>query len=266
MSEHRSPGTDEENPITQHEPSLRTRRLLVIAFYLSVFACLLAIWLSGTLFGNAGQVLPHWLFRGAAAHRVSILSASCICLLVWYAILRHVTGDIMAVPERYLDERQKMVRDQAHRSAFRLVKLFCCLIPLLLMAQYFLPRQPAPAPTPTPAPLVAAASMQTTILYTSVLPDPSITQRLHLVQAAQELKRSPHTSVGTFWFTSIYLKPGYQLTIHQMIIRTPPITHIPPVPPASTAEIALAVGVLLLCLYLLFSALPMSVIAWKRRL
>lgn len=266
MRKHRSTITDDEDTMAQVKLPLWIHRSLVIALYLSGLACLLAIWLSGTLFSDANQILPLWLLRETTDHRVSMLGASCICLLIWYAMLRHVTGDIMSVPERYLDERQKMVRDQAHRSAFTLVKLLCCLIPLLLLAQYFLPRQPTPAPTPTPAPLVAAASMQTTILYTLVLPDPSITQRLHLVQAAQELKRPPHTSVGTFWFASTYMNPGYQLTIHQMIIRTPPITHIPPVAPASTAEIALAIGALLLCLYLLFSALPMSVIAWKRRL
>jgi len=260
MREHRSTGTDDEDTMAQSKPSLWIRRLLVIALYLSVLACLLAIWLSGTLFGNVSQILPLWLLREAADHRVSMLGASCICLLIWYAMLRHVTGDIMAVPERYLDERQKMVRDQAHRSAFTFVKLLCCLIPLLLLAQYFLPRQHAPAPAPTTT--VALALAQPTTWYTIYIPSSSIVPRFHLVQAAQMLKQLPHASATVNWFEWANVKPFSLLTIHELPIRTPPIT---PVAPASTAEIALAVSALLLCLYLLFSALPMSVIAWKRR-
>jgi len=228
---------------------------------LSVLACLLTIWLSGTLFANASQILPLWLLREATDHRVFVLGVSCICLVIWYGILRHVTGDIMAVPERYLDERQKMVRDQAHRSAFALVKLLCCLIPLLFLAQYFLPRQPTPATALT----VAVAPVQPVVWSTVEIPGSGIVQQFHVVQAAQALKQTPRTSVVVRWFLSANVKQISLQTIHKLTIRTLPIAPITPVAPASTSEIALAVGALLLCLYLLFSALPMSVIAWKGR-
>ena len=39
--------------------------------------------------------------------------------------MRSITHDIMASPERYLDERQKMVRDKAHRNAYKIVKPYC---------------------------------------------------------------------------------------------------------------------------------------------
>lgn len=258
MRKHRSTITDDEDTMAQDRLSLWMHRLLVIALYLSVLACLLAIWLSGTLFGNVSQILPLWLLRDAADHRVSMLGASCICLLIWYAMLRHVTGDIMAVPERYLDERQKMVRDQAHRSAFTLVKLVCCLIPLLLLAQYLQLRQPVSAP----APATVVAPMQQVIGYSVDLPSSSIVQQFQLVQALQAPKQSPHPSATINHLSvSIHVNRIVRWSIH-----TSPIAPIAPVAPASTAEIALAVVVLLLCLYLLFSALPMSVIAWKRRL
>lgn len=264
MSKHRSTITDDEDTMAQDKLPLWIHRLLVIALYLSGLACLLAIWFSGTLFSNASQILPLWLLREVTDHRVSILGASCACLLIWYAMLRHVTGDIMAVPERYLDERQKMVRDQAHRSAFTLVKLLCCLIPLLLLTQYFLPRHPTPAPVS--AVTVEVAQVQPIQWDTVVIPGSKIGQPSHLVLAAQTLKQLPHALVGVNWLRSVNAKPFSVLTIHQLTIRTPPIVPFTPVAPASTAEIALAVGALLLCLYLLFSALPMSVIAWKRRL
>lgn len=170
----------------------------------------------------------------------------------------------MAVPERYLDERQKMVRDQAHRSAFRLVKLICCLIPLLLLAQYFLPRQPTPAPVSTATVMVAA--VQPVIWYTEWIPNPGRVQPLRLVQVTQTANYKHPMPVILQWFPSVHVKPISPLTVHQLITRTPPTTPISPISTASTAEIALAVGILLLCLYVLFSALPMSVIAWKKRL
>ncbi|HVB62462.1 MAG TPA: hypothetical protein VNE61_14805 [Ktedonobacteraceae bacterium] len=167
-----------------------------------------------------------------------------------------MTGDIMAVPERYLDERQKMVRDQAHRSAFTLVKLLCCLIPLLLLAQYFLPRQPAPSPTR------AVASAQNVLSDSVFLTNSLIVQRYQSVHAAQMLRQQPY-SLATIKHFVIWVRANPITIVHT--IHVPPIAPITPVAPASTAEIALAVGALLLCLYLLFSALPMSVIAWKRR-
>jgi|GEM_PF-2854850 len=244
MREHQSMVTEEEDTMAQREPSLWIRRLLVIAFYLSVLACLLAIWLTGTLLGDPAQILPLWLLQSVAAHRVFVLGIPFACLLACYEFIRHATGDIMAVPERFLDERQKMVRDRAHRSAFTLVKLVCCLIPLLLLAQYLWLRQLASAPP--------AALMQQSF-YTVFVPNSGLAQELQLAQAAQELKQPPHSPVEMQWFAATNVRPFNQLTTQT------------PVAPASTAEIALAAGILLLCLYLLFSALPMTVIAWKRQ-
>ncbi|HEY7419058.1 MAG TPA: hypothetical protein VH593_28005, partial [Ktedonobacteraceae bacterium] len=139
-----------------------------------------------------------------------------------YVTLRRLTRDIMAVPKRYLDERQKAMRDQAHHSAFSIIKLSCLVIPALLLAQYLPWFRQSPAPAPP---------SQVTVLVPSML------------------KADPST-------------PGLQVfTVHLMQIGIRPAQVSPA--PANPTEIAFAVAILLLCLFLLLSALPMSVLAWK---
>lgn len=90
-------------------------------------------------------------------------------------------------------------------------------------------------------------------------------QQYHLFQVSQVVDHKHPVPLIIQWFQSVHMKPINQLlTVHQVIFRTSHIAPILPITSPSTAEIALAVGILLLCLYLLFSALPMSVIAWER--
>jgi hypothetical protein len=225
MHEYQHMSIDEDELLHQ-QPGLLLRRSLVVALYLSFFACLAALWFSGTLLDGANQILPSWLFQVIADHRLIVLAAPFACLVVCYGALRRLTSEIMAAPERYLDERQKAMRDQAHRSAFQIIKLSCLVIPALLLAQYL------------PWFHHSSTNANTSWVSTSWV----------VLQGANGPSQGG---------VSYFLRPGTirPLTPHPALVQTTTT--------ASSTEIAFAVAILLLCLLLLFSALPMSVLAWK---
>jgi hypothetical protein len=198
---------------------------LVIALYFSFFTCLLTLWLSGTLLDGADQVVPSWLLQDMKDHRVVVLVVPFVLLVACYILLRSLTGEIIAVPERYLDERQKVMRDQAQRSAFKIMKLSCFVIPALLLLQYLpwfhQPLQPPSVVVSSPSPFITVTSR----LYTDKVVSP--------------------------------------IAIHMRYWSARSVMYVQAATPANSAEIALAGVLLLLSLLLLFSALPMSVLAWK---
>jgi hypothetical protein len=234
MHRHQQLAIDETGPLLHRRPSLVLRRFLVIALYLSFFACLAALWLSGTLLGNPDDTfLPAWLLQGMATHRLFVLIVPFVSLVACYGAVRHITGEIMAVPERYLDERQRMVRDQAHRSAFKIIKLACLFIPALLLVQY-IPWLHRASPTLQLNSFVQGR-MFTDYVATIVRADAS----------AHALKPQP----------ALY----FIVTPHTLA------SPVQQVVSASSIEIACAGGMLVLCLLVLISAVPMSVLAWKRQ-
>lgn len=225
---------EEEERMAKPRLPLWTRRLLVIALCLCFLACLLAIWLTGTLFGSLDQSASFWLFQTIANHRIIALAIPFACLIVCYAALRSVTGEIMAVPARYLDERQKMIRDRAHRSAFAILKLVCCLPPVLLLIQYLPWWQKVP-------PHPASQGMANRVSYVVfIAANPPHQTNLEARMAAVSLIRWSRVSPTVM----------------------PPLS----VAAASPSEIAFAAVIFLLCLLMLISALPMSVIAWKKHI
>lgn len=216
-------------------------RLLVLAFYTNFLACLAALWFSGTLLSAPDGLLSPMFLQFMADHRLLALSVPVAILVVCYLGLRHLTGEIMTVPERYLDERQKMLRDQAHRSAFKLVKLACLLIP----CGFLLPHLPwfnHSTPVVTHVPLASVQGLEY-ITVTDV---------------------SHWTTVYTEPGAILYRLKGPGVSLHIMP-NTAPIAQAiyPTFAPASTTEIAIAGGLLLLCLLLVASALPMTTLAWK---
>src|SRR5579859_6849265 len=150
MEDYQQASMYEPEKVVEVRPFLLGRRLCVLGLYGSFFGCLVALWLTGTLFGHVYQILPDWLMQVIVGNRYLILVAPLVCLIGCYAGLRYQTGEIMACPERFLDERQKMIRDRAHRSAYKVMKLGALLVPLAICAgAMFLPaRTPAPVPAP----------------------------------------------------------------------------------------------------------------------
>ena len=201
-------------------------RLLVIVLTLSFVAFLVTLWLSGTLTSIPDQWSSITFIQFLGAHRLPALALPVVCLVVCYFALRHLTGEILAVPERYLDERQRMVRDQAHRSAFKLIKASCVLLPLVLVLVK-LPSwlQPAPAPTPL-------------LLYT----------------IAFSVSRSPLSQI---------VSSSQQFPLRLMVHY---VNFLPVIPSPTPTEIILSACLLLLSLFLVASALPMFVLAWKGKM
>lgn len=219
-------------------------RLLVAAFGLSFLASLVALWLSGTLLDAPASMVPYMWLQFLAGHRLLVLLIPAVCLLVCYGALRSLTGEIMAVPERYLDERQHMLRDQAHRSAFKIIKLACVLIPacfLLFHLPWFNSTSGASSYGRTMySPLYSVYDAQGIQISSGYAQSSYIAHVLNI-----------QTS-GSSQFVSVYTPHVFSM-INAFV------------PPASSTEIALAAGLLVLSLLLVVSALPMGVLAWKGR-
>lgn len=222
--------------------ALRMGRCLVMGLVLSFLVCVATFWLSGTLLSAPTQLLPIDFLQMLAANRILVLCIPIVCLVACYLALRSLTAEIMAVPERYLDERQKMLRDQAHRSAFKLIKFSSVLIPIAFILPH-LPWFNSPAP-------VAA--------------HPSIT----LVGRGITV----FNSQGEPRFVTMILGPGPR-EVHWHLFGQQaffpgesgmqPVPSAPLIQSASSLEIALAGGLLLVALLLIISALPMAALAWK---
>lgn len=212
---------EETDAQTDRHSSLGLNRLLVLALVLCAGGCLAAIWLSGILLSAPDHLLPASFLQLIARHRPLTLLAPAICLGICYWRLRTLTGEIITLPERYLDERQQMLRDQAHRSAFKIIKLACVLIPLGFLVTHLPWFQTTPSP-PNPHGLSLSFGMidNSDIIYTA------------------------HSFQGNWQV----------ITVNEILLRPAPVSNI---------EIILACSLLLLSAWLLLSALPMCVLAWK---
>jgi hypothetical protein len=74
-----------------------------------------------------------WLSFGQS--RFTLIIIPILLLSICYFSLRHITGDIIGWGVKHLDERQRMVRDQAHRSAYKIIAFLCLFTPLYLIIQ-----------------------------------------------------------------------------------------------------------------------------------
>jgi hypothetical protein len=215
--------------------TLRLGRGLVVGLGLSFLACLTALWFSSTLISAPDQVLPVAFLQMLAANRLLVLCVPAVCLVICYIALRSLTGEITAVPESRLDERQKTLRDQAHRSAFKIVKFACVLVP----GAFLLPHLPLFNASAPPVPDVRIGGP---FGNAAIFGAPG--NQITLVTGHE----------GGFWhqhgFGQIIFYGGYQ-------------APAPAISPANALEIGVAGGLLLVVLLLTFSALPMAVLAWK---
>lgn len=228
MQEYQEISIDEIDALTNRPISLGRARLLVLAFVLSVGACFAAVWFSGILLSAPDQLLGTSFLQFVVDYRLLVLLAPAICLVVCYMLLRSLTREIMGVPERYLDERQRALRDQAHRSAFKLTKL----AGMLTLVGLLVPHLPWFQATPT--------------VYTSSAF--AYTEGVSLTYLISTQR--------------VYTATGKHLTSVQLFRSSTPAWY-EPLQAISTTDIILASVVLLLCVWLLASALPMCVLAWK---
>lgn len=209
-------------------------RLTVLALLLSFLALLAALWLPGTLLSAPDQLLPVSFLQMLADHRILVLAVPALGLVLSYARLRALTAAIMAVPERRLDERQKMLRDQAHRSAFTIIKAACVVIP----AAFLLPHLPW-FNQPTPA---APVGMPAAVIYGG----PTWQFNANGLPLDTAIQPGSIDRIILFKMHPFYMQPP-----------------APAITPASGPELAIATALLLVGLLLVVSALPMAVLAWK---
>jgi hypothetical protein len=233
-----------EDDIYDDDSSHSERRLLTIGLYLSYIACLAGLLLIGNVLGQAHALFPDILGLGQQSEsmRFALLIVPLFVLCACYIRLRRMTGKIMQLHERKLDERQRLVRDRAHRIAYRVITVLClailayvCLHSLLLSA----------SPPPTPASSQTAYVQP--VLIDIVKGD---AQPLTLYQAAHE----------TLWVSNAAQRPVlvYMVGVQQSM---PAVSAMP----TDLLGLGLFYGLFLLIIVLIVKTLPTAIIGWKER-
>jgi hypothetical protein len=230
--------------IYDDDSSHRERRLLTIGLYVSYLACLAGLLLIGNVLGQAHAVFPDILGLGQQSEstRFALLIAPLFVLCACYLRLRRMTGKMMQLPERKLDERQRLVRDRAHRIAYRIITVLClailayvCLHNLLLSA------------SPPPTPVSSQPAYVQPVFIDIVKGD---AQPMTLYQAAHQ----------PFWVSIPAQKPVpvYGVGIYQ---STPPVSAMP----TDLLGMGLFYGLFFLIMVLIVKTLPTAIIGWNER-
>ncbi len=261
---------DEPDGPFANPPFMVHHRLLVIGLYLSFLACIAALWLGGNFFGDPGHVLPYNVANFITSRSIAVLLSPLLCLLVCYCLLRSITHDIMASPERYLDERQKMVRDKAHRNAYKIVKAACFLVPFYLCLHALFWAGQAPAPTVTPVAHTTSPYLDYKVLPVKIISTTASLADTIIILPANA--QQPIIKVGQVNQLYVWEAREPIIVLHELAPATTFHTVLsqpnPPVAlwPNDPTSLLFYYGVLLLVLLLMSLALPMSIVAWKERL
>jgi hypothetical protein len=110
------------------------RRMLVIGLFFSYVASLATMW----YIWNAPRQAFDLFWFSFGQSRFTLIVLPILILCIFYFRLRQITGDIMGWGVKNLDERQRMVRDQAHRFAYKIIAFLCLFAPLYLIIQNLL--------------------------------------------------------------------------------------------------------------------------------
>ena len=122
MNDFKQTMMDEPGDFIEDEASFKKeRRLLVIALCLSYLACIAGLWFVGDVLGPSRDILGQQIGNGRFVLLAVPLAVLCVC----YLRLRCIMGEIMQLSGKKLDERQRLVRDQAHRTAYKIIAVLC---------------------------------------------------------------------------------------------------------------------------------------------
>ncbi len=122
MNDFKQTMMDEPGDFIEDEASFKKeRRLLVIALCLSYLACIAGLWFVGDVLGPSRDILGQQIGNGRFVLLAVPLAVLCVC----YLRLRRIMGEIMQLSGKKLDERQRLVRDQAHRTAYKIIAVLC---------------------------------------------------------------------------------------------------------------------------------------------
>jgi hypothetical protein len=218
------------------------RRLLTIGLCLSYIACLAALWLISALPGQTHAFFPDifGLANQSESIRFSLLVVPLFVLCACYFRLRRMTGKIMQLPERKLDERQRLVRDRAHRIAYRIIAVLCLVIlAYICIHNMLVTASPPPAPAVSETPYVQPAFSY--IFVNKGLQTWSIVQKQ-----------------GVLWESITPLQPKLVVFVQQ---SAPAVSAIP----TGLLGLGLLYGLFLLTMILIVKTLPTAIIGWKER-
>ncbi len=149
-----------------------------------------------------------------------------------------MTGKIMQLPERKLDERQRLVRDRAHRIAYRIITVMClAILAYLCIHNMLLTASPPPTPTSSETAYVRPA-----IVY--------------ILRDGQVLDTSQAQGVQAVSIPAP--QPALDILVHQ---PTPAVSAMP----ADLVGLGLFYGLFLLTMVLIVKTLPTAIIGWKER-
>ena len=149
----------------------------------------------------------------------------------------------MACPERYLDERQKMIRDCAHRRAYKIVQVACLFIPLCFFVYSLLWSALVAMPSSPDSTATFSWGRGVILIHSS---------QLNLPFKETEFSNLSLSLVDTH-------VEGLQLT--DQPLSSPP--HQLFFGFDNPVDIAVYYSTFLFCLFLMVTALPMAIVSWK---
>jgi len=240
---------NEPNDSTSEDvPSHTERRLLIVVLCLSYLACLAGLWLIGNFPGQTHAVLPD-IFGLGQNMRFALLAVPLVGLCASYFRLRHLTGKIMQLPERKLDERQRMIRNRAHRIAYRIITMLCLAILAYICVHSMLLSATPPATGGVTNALISAFPRPVMSEFSSI-PIREVPSKIaHAFTEVTPLKVTLQNSIVHWWI----VKPE---------LRNTPAA---PSPSIDLVNLGLYYGLFLVTMVLIVKTLPTAVIGWKER-
>jgi hypothetical protein len=236
----------------QDERSYRTqRRLLVLGMCLGYLGCLLTLWYIWKA-PRQWWFDTFWLHIGA--NRFTLMLIPLIIFCACYFKLLCISGDMLRFRDRHLDERQRMVRDSAHRTAYKIVMLLCLLVPLYLAAQGLFISKPAATPPTTSPNYLTIRPAIAYIHFIPMMPYSSAHSRV-LPPVVEWL-----STAGNHWqILQVHFVDFWQPL---MVSPARPAPTAPAIAPPNTS---IYYGLVLLTLLLIISTLPKAIVAWQER-
>jgi hypothetical protein len=241
---------DEPGDFTEDETSFKKeRRVLVIALCLSYLACIAGLWFIGDVLGSSHDILGQQIGNGRFVLLVVPLAVLCVC----YLRLRRIMGEIMELSGKKLDERQRLVRDQAHRTAYKIIAILCLGILLYFGIHSMLVAANPPAPA-TATIHTKAISHAVNVIVVSGTGNSHMSYAVLTKQAVGRISLS-QTKDTLQW---IVISSPFTSDVPRQIVA-------PTTPPIDLFGLGIYYSLFFLTVVLIVATLPKAIIAWKER-
>ncbi len=153
---------------------------------------------------------------------------------------------------KQLDERQRMVRDSAHRTAYKIVTFLCLFIPIYLAVQSLIAKTPVTSTASVSQTFAIQPTFKLEYIDFAIVPPFTIhSTSIHPPVKWAEASIS-YSHPATIWVQQL---PNNLLSAHTSLLN----------PPHTSLESGIFYSLVLLTLLLIVSTLPKAIIAWKER-